>query len=78
MGCSNNWNNSNVAGDFFDDNRRNNRRECEAALEFVRGVEDLLDEFYQDERCDWCRRNCRRRNNRDRFDSRDSYFGRDF
>lgn len=72
MGCNSNFNN--VAGDFFDDNRRR-RRDCEAALEFVRGVEDLLDEFYEDERCDWCRRNCRRRNNRD---SRDSYFGRDF
>ncbi len=72
MGFSNNCNN-NVAGDFFDNNRRR-KRECEAALEFVRGVEDLLDEFYEDERCDWCRRNCRRST----FGDRDSYFGRNY
>ena len=45
MGCHSNFNN--VAGDFFDDNRRR-RRECEAALDLVRGVEDLRDEFYED------------------------------
>lgn len=61
MGCRrNNGNNGNVAGAFDNGNNRGRRpisNECERALELIEDIQDLLDDFFEEE-CDRCRKHC--------------------
>lgn len=56
--------NDNVLGDFRGGRRNNCRRcfeQCEEALEFVEDVKDLLEDFFEEDKCH-CRRRCHRNN----------------
>jgi len=59
-------NGNDVLGESTNGRRNNCHRcfeECEEALEFVEAVKDLLDEFFEQDTCDCCKKHHCRRNN---------------
>ena len=52
-------NNGDVLGDFTNGRCRRCFDRCEDALEFVEAVKDLLDDFFDDDKCR-CHKKCRR------------------